>query len=244
MKESQKGFIIFIIFVFAGIMMTMQYRSILVSERENNVFVLRNDVLQKQLDEERLQNSYLIKKIKENEAIFERYLKNYIENLNSPKLENLLIERDFAKIIAGMTDVKGEGIIITLNDAPARNGMNPNDLIIHDSDITQVLNELRAAGAQAISINDERIIATSKQICAGPTILINNNRYAVPYVIKAIGDSETLYNALSQSELIAILNIYDIQVEIEKMEEIKIYAYQLTEQRQNLLLSGLKVVEE
>ena len=60
--------------------------------------------------------------------------------------------------------------------------------IIHDEDLLRVLNELCAAGAEAISINDQRIVATTEVRCAGPTVSVNNVRSAPPYVIKAIGN--------------------------------------------------------
>ena len=64
--------------------------------------------------------------------------------------------------------------------------------IIHDDDLLRVINELRAAGAEAIAINGERIVAMSEIRCAGPTLSVNNNRSAPPYEIKAIGNPNNL----------------------------------------------------
>ena len=112
---------------------------------------------------------------------------------------------DLAKtqFLAGLTDVKGPGVIVTLNDGrlPFPNGQLPPGMqqpnIVHDTDINQVVNELKAAKAEAISINDQRLIAVSPVRCAGPTVYVNDTAQTPPYVIKAIGDPKTLLTALN-----------------------------------------------
>ncbi len=112
-----------------------------------------------------------------------------------------------AQFLAGLTDVKGPGIVVTLNDSkiPMPAGMPPGALgatppnIIHDTDIGQVVNELKAAGAEAISVNEQRLVAVSPIRCAGPTIFVNNTPQTPPYVIKVIGDPKTLATALNMS---------------------------------------------
>ena len=169
---------------------------------------------------------------------------NQWSNNDNPMLNDLMQERKEALLYSGMTDVKGSGVIVTLNDAPARTGVDPSELIIHDMDIIEILNDLRAAGAQALAINDERILAISKQFCAGPTILINQNRYPVPYIIKAIGDPEALYTALEESEAVIIMRIYNIQVDIRKEQEMVIPRYKTYYQGIEKLISGLEVVNQ
>jgi len=63
-------------------------------------------------------------------------------------------------------------------------------------DLLKLVNELNAAGAEAIAINDERIIATTEIRNAGNYIVINTNRYSAPFEIKAIGNPDTLEAAL------------------------------------------------
>jgi len=63
-------------------------------------------------------------------------------------------------------------------------------------DILKVVNELRSAGAEAISVNEQRIISTSEIRCAGTTIFINGERVGAPFVIKAIGDPALLESAM------------------------------------------------
>ena len=113
-----------------------------------------------------------------------------------------------AKFLAGLTAVQGPGVVVTLNDSkkPFPAGLAPGFVppnIIHDTDINQTINELKAAGAEAISVNDQRLIAMSPVRCAGPTVYVNNTAQTPPYIIKAIGDTKTLDTAVNLSGGIA-----------------------------------------
>ncbi len=106
-----------------------------------------------------------------------------------------------ANFLAGLTSVQGPGLTVTLNDSKQNfPGAPPAALmstLIHDSDINAAVNELKAAGAEAIAINDQRLVATSPVRCAGPTVLINNIPQTPPYAIRAIGNPTTLMTALN-----------------------------------------------
>ena len=109
-----------------------------------------------------------------------------------------LLSKDLAnaQFLAGLTDVKGPGVVVTLNDShkPAADmpaGFAPPN-IIHDSDIASVVNELKASGAEAICVNDQRVVAVSPIRCVGPTVMVNFTPQAPPFVIKAIGNPKTL----------------------------------------------------
>lgn len=90
----------------------------------------------------------------------------------------------------GYTDVKGEGIIITLEDNDFRN--------IERFDLISLVNELKIAGAEAISINDERVVTnTDIALINNSIILVNSRRISGPYVVKAIGDKKYLESAIT-----------------------------------------------
>jgi uncharacterized protein YlxW (UPF0749 family) len=105
-----------------------------------------------------------------------------------------------AKFLAGLTEVEGSGLIVSLMDSqkkvPDNDPLGAIGYIIHEADIRDVVNELRAAGAEAVSVNKQRQISTSAIRCAGPVILVNDVDIAAPYEIKAIGDPKTLEGAL------------------------------------------------
>jgi len=130
-----------------------------------------------------------------------------------------------ARMAAGLTPVEGPGIIVTLDDGvrSLQTGENPNNLLIHDLDLLIVINELKTSGAEAISINGERITAMTEIRCAGTMILVNWNKIAPPYVIKAIGDPLKLESGmLIRGGQIETLKLLGNQASVEKSENIKI----------------------
>ena len=103
-------------------------------------------------------------------------------------------ELEKARNYANYYAVQGPGIIMTLNDSQQElaEGEDITWYLIHDIDILEIINELRVAGAEAISINGERVTATTSIRCGGPTIIIDGKRHAAPFIIKAIGDQRHL----------------------------------------------------
>lgn len=98
--------------------------------------------------------------------------------------------------VAGLSEVTGNGIIITVNDNQ-KISLNswfedPNMLIVHDTDLMNIVNELKNAGAEAISINNQRIVTTSSIECDGNVIKVNGEKIGAPFEIKAIGLAEAL----------------------------------------------------
>lgn len=238
----QKSGILFVVFFFFGMILTMQFRTILLAQQQNARGQTSVQTLSAELEQVRNEGNQLQEQIRAMEEEYEKIIEQSGTNDN-PMLNDLRRERKEAQLYSGFTDVKGPGVIVTLNDAPARSEIDPRELIIHDMDIVEILNELKAAGAQALAINDERILATSKQFCAGPTILINQSRYPVPYIIKAIGDPEALYTALEESEAVIIMRIYNIQVDVRKEQEIIIPKFKAYQDIKHMI-SGLEVVNQ
>ncbi len=153
--------------------------------------------------------------------------------IGKERIEN---ELENAKLLAGLLPVEGSGIIIRLADAPASAGSVDIDVvetgIIHDYDLLFLLNELKAAGAEAISIGsgnlEERVVANSFIRCTGPTVVINNQKLTAPFIIKAIGDPDVLYSALTmQGGIVEMLRRYGISITVEKNDNIKIVGYSL-----------------
>lgn len=146
-----------------------------------------------------------------------------IDKMRAEDLQSALIS---VKMLAGLTAVQGQGIIITLDDSknPKEvDELNENLYVIHDSDILLVINELRASGAEAISINEQRVISTSEIRCAGPVLSINNVRTAAPFVIKAVGNSTDMENALRMRDgVVDVLQQWGIEIDISKQSNIVI----------------------
>lgn len=100
------------------------------------------------------------------------------------------------KVWAGLTPVEGPGITITLKDSKKETALTDNDRIIHDSDVLRVVNELWAAGAEAIEINGDRMAAGSSVRCVGPVIHVDGRPIASPVMIRAIGNVDTLMGGM------------------------------------------------
>jgi uncharacterized protein YlxW (UPF0749 family) len=110
--------------------------------------------------------------------------------------------------LAGLAPVKGPGVVVTLQDSKEApkdvgNGLSPETIheiqqagIVHDSDIRLVIDELFAAGAEAVSVGNQRVVARTAVRCVGPSILVNDVKMASPFVVKAIGDPKEIMSAL------------------------------------------------
>ena len=118
---------------------------------------------------------------------------------------------------AGLDPVHGPGLIVTLNDAQRdANGRfprdaSPDDLVVHQQDIQAVLDALWSAGAEAIQMQDQRIIATSAPRCVGNTLLLNGRTYSPPYTITAIGDAAAMQAALAAAPLVILYKQYVVR---------------------------------
>ena len=146
---------------------------------------------------------------------------------NNEELEKKETEITQGNKMLGLAEVTGPGIIITLTDSKRdiNSVLDPSALIVHDLDILSVMNELQNAGAEAISINEQRIIPTSGIICGGNIIEINKEKVGAPFVIKAIGLPEQLAGILRPGGYIEKLQDDGIGVETKKSNNITIPKY-------------------
>ena len=118
---------------------------------------------------------------------------------------------------AGAAAVHGPGLVVTLTDAQRdANGRfprdaSPDDLVVHQQDIQAVLNGLWSAGAEAIQMQDQRLIATSAPRCVGNTLLLNGRTYSPPYTITAVGDATAMQAALAAAPLVTLYKQYVVR---------------------------------
>lgn len=183
---------------------------------ENN---LRAEVLKYK---ERYENKY--KDLEKAQAELESVREKATQN--NGKLEEAENQIKQANKINGTTEVTGPGIIITLTDGKSiPTTLNPNDLIVHYLDILSVVNELKNAGAEAISVNDQRIVNTTGISCSGNIIDINGERVGSPFVIKAIGLPEYLANLSRPGGYLEKMKEDGVDVKTEKSNKITIPKY-------------------
>lgn len=191
MKNFRYKIFVFVLAIVLGIVVSMQIQAL----RKNQLF-LANDPL-------RSSNYYSqqYNKLNEEKQALERQLQDYEEQLgrinatlndSDSNYEFLQEEIEHYKLIGGFTDVSGPGIIINY-DIPDE---KINSLGTFYLQLVNLLNELNSSGAEAVSINNERIISTSEIRMAGNAVVINGKEYHPPLTVKVIGDKQTLNNAL------------------------------------------------
>ena len=145
----------------------------------------------------------------------------YEQKVNSKEETSELLDEELEQtnLLVGKTNVTGEGVIITLSDNDEKS--------IVASDLRTLVNELKLAGAEAISINDKRILNMTEIVDVNGRILINEDATVSPFVVKAIGDQKYLSSALSlkNSGFVDSNTILGKTVEMREEKNISILAY-------------------
>lgn len=116
-----------------------------------------------------------------------------------------------AAVIAGQTPVRGPAVVVTLDDAPAGvrpAGVSPELLVVHQQDIQAVVNALWTGGAEAMTIQSQRVTSRTGVKCVGNSVVLHGVPYAPPYEIVAIGDQARLEQALADSAAVTIYRQY------------------------------------
>ena len=128
---------------------------------------------------------------------------------------------------AGTAPVRGPGLVVTLTDAKRDahgrfpRDASPDDLVVHQQDIQAVLNALWSAGAEAVQMQDQRLIATSAPRCVGNTLLLNGRTYSPPYTVSAIGNVAAMQAALAAAPLVTLYKQYVIRFGLGYTEEVR-----------------------
>jgi uncharacterized protein YlxW (UPF0749 family) len=123
--------------------------------------------------------------------------------LNGEQADRLQAQLRRLEAPAGLQGLTGPGLVVTLDDAPRDqdppDGVDPNLLVVHQQDIQAVTNALWSGGAEGISLQGRRIIATTGIKCVGNTVVLEGVPYSPPYRIVAVGNPDTMYSALLTS---------------------------------------------
>jgi uncharacterized protein YlxW (UPF0749 family) len=229
MKNTEATLFVFIACIILGILITsnLNYKGksmnvFLNSKQYQEQYNYRNN-LTTQVDELRNKNMDLSSKLQE--------LKDNNDINNETNV--LQDELNTIKTVSGETNVVGPGIIITLDDGTDKfEGKvikSDEDLsgLIHSCDISYIINDLMSAGAEAVSLNDQRIVNTTEIYCTGPFIRINGVTVATPFIIKAIGNKDKLkdYVTADTNYLYMLIKYRGIQGTVVKNDNIEINAY-------------------
>ena len=224
MKNLKKGKITMTITIaiacFAlALVMTMQFK--IVNETDiTSIENMREAELRTELANWKAKYEETNKKYLETVAKIEEYKQNQQSNEETEKLVNEELEQ--VNLILGKTDVQGNGIEVILRDTD-----NEEIGSITAANLLIIINALKQAGAEAISINDERIVNMSDIVDINNSFIkVNGQRILAPYVIKAIGNQTYLESSLlGNGGYVDELKKIGHDVSIEKIDKLKIDKY-------------------
>lgn len=216
-----------ILCIFLGTMIGIQYKT--VRSQATAYDIQRVSELSLKLNSAIAENESLTERVKEKEEKIEEF-ENYLAEENE-ELKTILDESKDLKMLAGLTDVSGRGLAVTIKDSPKaeqkNDGISTDAFLVHAEDILSILNELNVAGAEAVCINGQRIISRSAVRCAGSVVNVNDVKIAAPFVITAIGDPEIMEAALIfPGGVVDALKPWGIEIMIKKMEIVEIPAFE------------------
>jgi uncharacterized protein YlxW (UPF0749 family) len=143
-------------------------------------------------------------------------------------IEELSAEVSKYKMFSGYEAMRGNGVIVLIDDGvrPLYEGEDINNVLVHDLDIIMIINDLKRNGAEAISVNGQRVIDRTEISCSGYTVRINGQVFARPFVIKAIGDGIRMSSSLISAEGYGTLLVnFGVIFEVELAEDIVIPGY-------------------
>ncbi|MBU4215225.1 MAG: DUF881 domain-containing protein [Actinobacteria bacterium] len=137
------------------------------------------------------------------------------------------------QVASGSTAVVGPGLEVTLDDAPSdslhRDGVSADVLVVHQQDIQSVVNALWAGGAEAVAIQDQRLITTSAIRCVGNVLRLHGQLYSPPYTVSAIGDGSAMKAALAASPAVQAYRRDAVEVglgwEVDSQDALTLPAY-------------------
>lgn len=140
--------------------------------------------------------------------------------------EAIIKELERSRVLAGLVDLEGAGVVVTLNIIPV-NDWGETGIVrnVYHDDLLMLVNELNAAGAEALAINNERIISVTEIRNAGDYIVINTNRYSTPFEIKALGNPDTLEASLKLLGGVADTLGEELDIRIRREDKIVIPKY-------------------
>ena len=211
--------------VLLGILLSVQLRSVKVNSAADATNAGRLETLQQLYNETVDSLESTRAQLEQAQAELQTYRDAAASG--SSESEALRAEVDKLEMEAGLVEVVGPGVMVSLQDSSAANVTGDEaDYLIHDNDLLSVVNELRSAGAEAISLNGERLLANSEIRCTGAVVTVNGRRYAAPYVIFAIGDPDTLYSALTmRNGVVDVLSQWGITVKVTASDLLLIPKY-------------------
>ncbi len=214
MIKLYKNIALTLVCVILGVMLSWQYESVKSNNERASLENKRLEELKDLLIAEKNNNQRLRNNLEELQKRVDEFEEAMRRDDRDEKINTLTSQLERYRLLAGLKDVKGPGLIITVDDGES---------YVQDTDLLTLVNELKASEAQAISINEERIVAMSEIRLAGKYIMINGRQMLPPFVVKAIADPDKLENSLRMMNgVVDYLKGWGLKVTIERADNIVI----------------------
>ncbi|GIM27979.1 hypothetical protein CPJCM30710_06450 [Clostridium polyendosporum] len=242
MKNNESMIFVFIASIIIGVLISLNFNF----KRTSNSFQISAQQYQEAYNQRNKLYSEISNLRESNHNMTNKINKYKYSDSKAEKLiEDVNKELNYNKMIAGFSSVKGKGIKMIIRDGSTEfpEGDENNILILlrtlHDDDMIKVVNELKVAGAQAIAINNQRVLPNTEIFCSWAFLRINGEQIPAPFVVNVVGDPDVLENTLMRDDgFIRTLINRGIEVEISKENEMIMPAEIGTISYDNLTLSS------
>ncbi len=225
MKKIKELSALLLVSIFLGLILSMQFKTVNKSLGEGVLPVQRAQQLATELKKAQADRDAQSNRIVELEDKIKVYEKGEVDK--NVYAEDLYKDTMKYRMLAGYTDLTGPGVVLEINDPPVDIQFGDSYSIVDELDlILQIVSILNAAGAEAVSINDQRYTAFTEIVRAGNHIEINGVSNSSPIIIKSIGNPDTLESALAIKQgIVWTLRNYDYIVHLKQDINVSIPRY-------------------
>lgn len=242
MKNNESMIFVFIASIIIGVLISLNFNF----KRTSNSYQISAQQYQEAYNQRNKLYSEISNLRESNHNMTNKINKyKYSDSKTEKLIEDINKELNYNNMVAGFSPVRGTGIKMTIKDGSTEfpQGDESNILILlrtlHDDDMIKVVNELKVAGAQAIAINNQRVLPNTEIFCSWAFLRINGEQIPAPFVVNVIGDPDVLETTLMRDDgFIKSLINRGIEVEISKENDITMPSDTGTISYDNLTLSS------
>lgn len=226
MKKYSGMIVIGLLAMFIGLVISIQITTTQGSDQGGLVPVAKAQGYLEELKKVRAEKDVAVEQLNELESRLDSIEKEKADE--DFVLKGVVSDLEKYKMAAGVIDVQGTGVVVTVDDpVPTEEFSDEYSVIMLRYELLlSLVNKMKDAGAEAISINGQRIIATTEISLAGENVNINTVPTAPPYIIKAIGNPETIESTLTiRFGIIEQMKSYGLRIDIKQKDIVEVPRY-------------------
>ncbi|WP_033543519.1 DUF881 domain-containing protein [Planococcus sp. CAU13] len=200
--KFSKSIVFSLVFLVLGFILAYSYSLSQAQESSSNFTANSQFEQEEQFREELIEQKERNKTLREEILAKQEQLQDYESSFSDGEeiFGEIASEAEELRRYIGLMPVEGEGLRVVLEDGEyGSQTVNPNDYIVHESHVFQVIHEMYISGAEAVAVNGQRIHANSTIVCTGPVIEVDGVQYPAPFTIEAIGKPEVLIASMELS---------------------------------------------